>query len=782
MKELSVVGKSIPKIDARAKVTGRAVYVADLYFPGMLYGKVVRCLEYAHAKVKSLDFTEALKVPGVVKILGPKDVTASTYNVTALDRMVSPEMAKMGGDIEDQRIFTDWVKHQGDAICGIIAKTEEAAEEAAKKIKVEYEPLPVYLTAAESSKPGAIQFHPEKPGNMAAQLPFPGNIYGYGDVDAAMKEAEVIVEDTFYVPKTKQCQMEAHASIALYDDYGRLNCWSGTQMPKLSQTKLALLFDLPMTRVKLNQMTVGGAFGGRIGFTAEHHACAMAMAVPGRHVLVQFLREEDWLASVSRHPGKYWLKIGFKKDGSPVACDAHFTADKGAYYVDAGGIGFTTGAWLLGMYKWGAFRYKGDSYFTNQGMCGAHRGYGNPQTQFVMEQLVDRACAKLGIDPLEWRLKFHKDVGDFGWILGVPYASCGLTDCLKQGAEAIGWKEKRAKYAHQTGTKRRGVGIGVMNHTSGAFPMLLEQTTCTIRLNEDASAEVILSCSDLGTGAHTTLWQIAAETLGFPLEDVHLKTGDSDASGFDIGSHASRTLYAGGNAVIAACEKVKKELIARASEALEISPDDLEIRDKKVFGKGSDKFVDIKEICFRGVTAIADPQTGKYPMPPGQIEAYVSYIPPHNSPPMSASFAEVEVDTETGIVKVLKLVTAYDIGKAIHPDAVIGQLDGGSQQGLGNVLTEDMVYDSKGRCLNNNFTDYKMLGPSDMPELQMILVETAPDPYGPYGAKSVGESGLITPIGAVANAIYQALGIQFLEAPITPERVLAALKAKEQHA
>ncbi|HNR14954.1 MAG TPA: molybdopterin-dependent oxidoreductase, partial [Thermodesulfobacteriota bacterium] len=508
--------------------------------------------------------------------------------------------------------------------------------------------------------------------------------------------------------------------------------------------------------------------------------CAMALAVPGRPVKVEYLREEDWVASVSRHPGKYWMKIGFKKDGTPVACDARFTGYKGAYYVDASGVGFTTGAWLIGTYKWGTIRYKGEMYFTNQVPSGAFRGYGNPQTQFVMEQLVDRACNALGIDPLAWRLKFHKGVGDDGWILGFKYPSCALDECLKRGAEAIGWEEKRKKYQNQTGTKRRGVGIGVMTHTSGAFPMLLEHTTCTVKLNEDATAEVILSCSDLGQGIHSALRSIAAETLGIPVEDVHMKVADSDASGFDIGAHASRTTYVGGGATLAAAEDAKKQILQRASEMLEASPEDLELKDKKVFVKGSpDKSVDLKEITQRAVYATMDHKTGQPLVPQGQIQGYASYRPVHHSPPWSASFAEVEVDTETGKVKVVDFVTAYDIGRAIHPANVEGQLEGGAQQGLGNVLTEDIDYNAKGLCRNNSFTDYKLLGPVDMPPMKIILVED-PDPMGPYGAKGVGECGLITPIGAVANAIYHALGIQFKEEPITPERILKALKEKSK--
>jgi len=782
MTEMAVVGKRIPKIDAREKVTGRSLYADDIRFPGMLYGKVVRCWKHAHAKVKKLDFSEAAKSPGVIKILVPGDVTAKGYNTGVLDLMVPPEVSKnVLGDIEDQTVFTDHVKHQGDAVCAVIAKTEEAAERAAQLIKVEYEPLPTYLTAEAAKQPDALQFSPEKPGNMAFQLPaamFPDNAYGWGDVDAAMKTAELVVEDTFYVPKQKQCQMEPHAYIALYDDRKRLNCWTSTQMPKCIHNKLARLFDLPMSRVKVNQTIVGGGFGCRLGMIGEPLVCAMAMAVPGKPVKLSYLREEDWVASESRHSGTYKMKIGFKKDGTPVAADARFSAYTGAYYTHASGVPFTTGAWLLGMYKWGTCRYKGEAFFTNHVPAGAFRGYGNPQTNFVMEQLVDRACQQLGIDPVEWRMKWHKTVGDDGWCMGFKYPSCALPACLTRGAEAIGWNSKRQKYAKQDGVKRRGVGCAVMNHTSGAMPMLLEHTTCTVRLNEDVTAEVIIACSDLGTGAYTALRQIAAETLGFDVEDIHILVGDSDAAGYDIGAHASRTLYVGGNAVIAACKDVNMQILERAAKILDTGDlSHLEIKNKKVFVRGTDRSCDVSEITQKGVYNYIDPATGQTIGEPGQIQSYISFFPRHNSPPFAACFVEVEVDIETGDVKVLELVNAYDIGRAIHPPSVESQLDGGTQQGLGYVLTEEMRYDDKGLCLNNSFTDYKMLGPSDMPKMTTILVEE-PDPEGPFGAKSCGESGIVAPVGAVANAVYHALGIQFTEGPITPEKVLKAIKEK----
>ncbi len=781
MGDLKVVGKRVERVDVRAKVTGGALYAADVQLAGMLYGKIIRCYDYAHARVTSLDLSDAAECKGVIKVLGPKDVTQREYNASVLDMMVSADMRGVLGDIDDQSIFTDHLKHYGDAIAAVIATSEAAAERAAEKIRVTYEELPVYLTAEASKQPDALQFRPEKPGNRAFELPemaFPGNVYAWGEVEESFSEADFIVEDTFYVSKQKQCQMEPGSYIALYDDQQRLNCWTSTQMPKLVQKKLANLFELPMTRVRINATVIGGGFGARLGMVLEPETCALAMAVPGRPVKLLSPREEDWLTSPSRHPGKYWMKMGFKKDGTPVACDAKFENYKGAYYVDASGTAFTTGAWLGGMYKFDSLRYRGESYYTNQSICGAFRGYGNPQTNFVMEQLVDRGCTQLGIDPIEWRKKWHKTVGDDGWCMGVPYNSCALDECLDRAAEAIGWTEKRAKYQNQTGVKRRGIGVAVMNHTSGAMPMLLEHTVCDVLLHQDATATINLACSDMGQGSHTTLRQVAAEVLDFDYDDVHIATGNTDAAGFDIGAHASRTLYVGGGAVKQACEDVRRQLFDRAALELEEDAANLYMEDKIIHVKGaSNKSISVQTLADQGVNNFMNPENGELIGQPGQIQGYASFFPPHNAPPFGATIAEVEVDMETGEVKVLELVNAHDVGKAIHPGVVEGQLDGGAQQGLGMALTEETYFDEKGICLNNSFTDYKMFGPSDMPKMTNILVEN-PDPTGPFGAKGVGEAGIVPPVGATANAIFNAIGVQILEAPITPEKILKALEEK----
>ncbi len=783
----SVVGKRIPKIDSKEKALGTAEYAGDMRMKGMLYGKIVRCLEYAHAKVKSIDFTEAQKVPGVVKCLGPEDVTKKGYNTTIMKLLVPEEFCEVFGEIAEMYIFNKHVKYQGDAVCGIIAETEEIAERAAAKVKIKYEPLPVYMTAEESKKPGAYQFTDLKPGNLAGEFDesvFPDNAYGWPDADTGKMgddladEADLIVEGNFYVPKQKQCQMENHAYVALFDDREKLHCWSSTQMPKPVQVLLAELFELPMSRMRLVQTTVGGGFGVRLGMISEPQACAMAMTVPGRPVKVEFLREEDWIASETRFPGKYDMKMGFKNDGTPIFVEANYCADKGGYYTHGNGPVFCAAAFVHGMYKWRTMRQKGQSYFTNNVPSGAYRGYGNPQTSFVQEQLIDEACDKLGLDSLKWRKQWHKSIGDETWLKGVTYASDDLDGCIDIAAKDFKWYEKKKKNAKQKGKIRRGVGMAVMNHTSGAWPMLLEHTVCTAKLNEDCTVELMQSVSDLGTGGHTAIVQMAADTLGWPIEDIHLKTGDSDVCGFDIGAHASRTVYCGGPATIEACESVKKQLLERASQLLEARVEDLEMDSKKVISvKGNpNKSIDAREISKQGVYNFFDPVGGKQIGIPGQIQGYSSFLANHCSPPMGACMSEVEVDTETGMVKVVELVNAHDIGKAIHPPSVEGQLEGGAQQGLGMVTTEDIYYDENGLCLNSDFTDYKMPGPSDMPKAKIILVETAPDPIGPMGAKSCGESALMGPIGSVANAIADALGIRYYEAPITPERILKGIK------
>jgi xanthine dehydrogenase molybdenum-binding subunit len=780
--DFKVVGKNVPKVDAKIKVTGRAQYADDVPLPNALHARIVRCMQYAHAKVTKLDISKAEKMPGVVKILVPEDIAKyNTYNTGVMDLFAPEELNAVWGEIGEEPIFTDYVKHQGEALCGIVAKTEAQAEAAAEMVEVEYEPLPVYLTTEEAAHPDAVQFTPEKPGNIAYKVPgmlFPEGFYGYGDIDKGFAESDLIYEEDFYLPKQKHCQMEPHSYIAQFDDQDRLNIWTSTQMPKPVQTKMHQIFGLPMSRVKVNQTTIGGGFGTRLGLIGEPYVAAMALALPGRVIKLNYTREEDWVASETRHSGRFKLKMGFKKDGTPVVYDAFATYEKGAYYTH-GGVVWISGILARGTYKFENFRFDGNATFNNKVPCGAFRGYGNPQQALCMEQLIQRMCTETGIDTIEWHKKWHREAGGDPWGFGVPTMNCGADEVLERGVKSFDWYGKKENNAEQSGPIRRGTGMMLGAHCSAGFPVLLEHTVAQVTLNEDATAIINCSISDLGCGNHTAITQIAAETLGFAMEDVYLKWGDSDANAFDIGAHASRTIWTAGRAVKEACEDAMKQVFAKAAKFLKVDPADLVMEDKKIFTlEDQDKIVDLKELLWKGIYAFMNPEDFQFKFDRGQIIGKASFMPFANNPGWYACFVELEIDTETGEWKVLECTYVNDIGQAIHPPSVEGQLEGGIQQGLGFSLSEEMYYDENGLILNNSFTDYKMFGPTDMPKCDIQLVNSE-EQYGPYGARGVGEAGLCAPGPAVANAIFDAVGISIPEAPFTPEKILKAIKGKK---
>jgi xanthine dehydrogenase molybdenum-binding subunit len=606
---------------------------------------------------------------------------------------------------------------------------------------------------------------------------FPQGFFGYGDIDKGFADSDVVCEDEYYVPKQKQCQMETHSYIAKFDDQDRLNVWTSTQMPKPVHAKLGKLFNLPMSKVKVNQTTVGGGFGSRLGMVGEPYVCAMAMAVPGRTVRLNYTREEDWVASESRHCGRWKVKMGFKNDGTPVVFDGYLDFEKGAYYTHAGVL-LVSGIMARACYRYENFRFDGEATFNNKIPCGAFRGYGNPQQAVVVEQMIERMCADLGIDSIEWRRKWHRVAGEDMHGFNVPVMNCGADEVLDKALESFDWYGKKKEHADQGGVKRRGVGMMLGAHCSGGFPVLLEHTVATVKLNEDATAVVNCSVSDLGGGAHTAITQIAAEALGFPMEDVHLLWGDSDANAFDIGAHASRTTWTVGRAVMDACEDALQQVREKAAKYLKVDPATVVVEDKKVFVKDSpDQVVDLKEMLWKGIYAFMGLEDFQFKYERGQIIGKGDFMPFANNPGWYSCLAEVEIDTETGEWKVLECAYIFDIGQAIHPPSVEGQLEGGIQQGLGYALTEEMYYSQDGKLLNPSFTDYKMFGPADMPKCTVALVDTE-EQYGPYGARGVGESGLNGPGPAVANAIFDAIGIQFTEMPITPEKILKAIKEK----
>jgi xanthine dehydrogenase molybdenum-binding subunit len=562
--------------------------------------------------------------------------------------------------------------------------------------------------------------------------------------------------------------MEPSACIALFDSNKRLTIWSPSQAPFIFRRKIAEMFDLPVGRVRWITPYVGGNFGNGTSLRGEPICVALAKKTGGP-VKLEYTREEQFVTSETRHATVHSGKMGVKKDGTITAIQLKLITDAGAYISQSGGPTNASMRTFLWLYRCPNTAGEADIVYTNTPAAGACRGFGNPQAMWALEQMIDMAAEKIGMDPKEFRLKNHRRAGDPSHIPHLPIESCALGECIRQGAERIGWTEKRG--GKKDGVRKCGVGMAIMFHVSGGYPGLLEHTSAFIKLNEDGSATLSVNVCDMGQGILAALAQIAAEELGLRAEDIHLVPVDTDSNPFDVGQRASRTCYVAGNAVQRAAADAKRQLLDRAAKKLEVPADDLEVREGRVY---------VKAEHVPGPTVAELTKDGIYNFKGDcfEITGKSSFEPSGNPPPFQAAFAEVEVDIQTGEVKVQKIVVAHDIGRAINPITVEGQLDGSIVQAIGYGMTEDFMINKKTDVVEtDNFTTYKILSSLDLPETETLLVEQ-PTPTGPFGAKSVGESGLNAVAPAIANAIYNAVGIRIKDLPITPEKVLHALKGK----
>ncbi|MBW1803557.1 MAG: molybdopterin-dependent oxidoreductase [Deltaproteobacteria bacterium] len=513
----------------------------------------------------------------------------------------------------------------------------------------------------------------------------------------------------------------------------------------------------------------GGAFGAGLLVFKEPLCVALAKK-SGRPVKLVYSRQEDFTDRPTRAClGPYRFRMGVKKDGTITAMERKVISTAGAH-VEASALSslIATSAGNA-VYRRQNYKAEADAVYTNKVPCGAMRGFGNPEETFIREQVMDAAAERIGMDPVDFRLQNLCQVGDPG-VFGpdFPLTDMALGECIQIGAEKIGWKEKRG--AKKEGVLRRGVGISCMAHNSGAWPVHSEHSNALIKFNEDASVVLTVFPAPIGTGAPGTLAQVAAEVLGVSYDDVRVVWGDTDITLFETGSHASRTMYIIGNAVRKAALEARGKLLKRAADKLEIDPDDLEIKDKWIYPKGAPK---------KGISAVEIVKEAMYTRDDvEEITGSCSHRPEGSPPPYQAAFCEVEVDTETGVVKVLKMVCVNDSGRAVNPTVVEGQLEGGTSQGLGYGLWEDPVLDKQtGRVLTDDFDTYKIATSLDMPELEIMSLER-PDSTGPFGAKGVGEPGCVNQAACIANALYDAVGVRIWRLPVTPEKVLRALREK----
>ncbi len=757
--DLSVVGKRVPRWAVYDKVTGAAQYTGDIKLPGMLIGKILAS-PHAHAKIVKIDKSKAEKLPGVEAVITWEDVPHKLYNPNKLGEILRhPEI-----EFKDMYVLSEKARYVGDKIAAVAAVDAATAEEALELIEVEYEVLPAVFDALEAMEPGVPKIHDYAENNISIKYNFP---VAWGDAEKGFAEADLIVEKTFKNARNHICQMEPCASVASFDAAGRLTVWSPSQHPFLHRRMIAKLFDMREGMVRWISPHIGGAFGKYGSFGVEPVCVALAKKA-GKPVKITFSREEDMFATEPRQRFFITGKIGFTKDGTITAISEKIIIDGGAYFTHNTSTANVGIGAFLGLYRCPNVAAEATAIYTNVPPTGGVRGYGNHENSYVLEQMIDEAAQKLGMDPTQLRLKNIKHAGDPS-TTGLPMETCTFDECIRLGKEKIGWDAKKAQ-KKENGSKRYGVGMGIMMDVSGAQPFNIQNRNAFIKFMEDGSVNMLVNGPDIGQNLMGALAQIAAETLGVPYEDVHVVTGDTDSTMFDHGQHASGGCYQTGNAVMRAALNARKQLLEQAAIKLGVKAEELDIANGQVSVKiDPEKSMSIAEVAKTSIYNFDGEHVN--------ISGKGSFSPSENPPPIAAVFAEVEVDIETGQVIPLKILYVSDSGKAINPATVEGQLQGAIGQCIGYALTEDYIVNGKTGVLeSNNFNTYKLPSVLDMPEIEVILYQDQPVPSGPYGAKGVAQGAMVAVTPAIANAIYDATGVCIKDMPITPEKILDALK------
>ncbi|MBI4523242.1 MAG: molybdopterin-dependent oxidoreductase [Deltaproteobacteria bacterium] len=764
----TIVGQSLPLIDGVEKVTGRGVYGVDVRVPGMVFARILRS-PYAHARIVQIDASKAEKIQGVHAVVTCNDLP---------DRRV-------GLALKDEYVLArDKVRYAGEAVAAVAAVDLETADEALKAIQVEYQELTPVFDAREALREDAPRIHEDLANYQQSAYitrfiqPIPNsNVASHiklrkGDIEAGFLQADVVLEDTFYCPRIHHCYMEPHAVLAEYTPE-KIAVWSNGQRPFDIRTYMADLFGLPMSKVRVINTMIGGGFGGKI--TAKLEPIAVALSRKSqRPVKLVLNRQEEFQGFGGAHSAWVKIKSGATKNGKltaremEVIWDAGAAADLGVSVALLAGVVGASGPYRIPNLKL-------DSYlvYTNKVNPTALRGMGMQQVSWAVESQTDMLAEKLGIDPIEFRMRNALEEGDRS-ATGEVLESVSVKECLKKVADAMEWGSK-PKAANQ------GRAICVWHK----FSAPATTSSAAVKVNADGSVTLLTGSSEIGQGSKTVLAQIAAEELGVSLEEVSVISGDTDATPFDHGSFSSRVTHHTGNAVKFAAEDARGQILNLAAEMMqpmEITPEALDLRDHRVFVRSlPDTGLPLAEVAlaaqirygkpilgkgsFRGQGSHRlDPETGQSNQPAASEWIYV------------AQGVDIEVDPESGVIKVLKLIGAYDCGKAINPLAARGQIIGGVMMGVGLSLYEEMHYED-GQNVNPNFMDYMIPTISEAPPMEVILVEN-PHPLGPYGAKGIGEASIVLIPAAIGNALYNATGVRLRELPLTPDRVLNAIEAK----
>jgi 4-hydroxybenzoyl-CoA reductase alpha subunit len=758
---LAVIGQRLPKVDAWAKVTGETCFADDLTLPRMAYAKLLRA-QHPHALIRRIDTTRAAALPGVYAVITGRDFPPVRFGIMPVSQ-------------DEEPLCVEKVRFVGDPVAAVAAVDEETAEAAARMIEVEYDPLDSLMSMEAALREGTHRIHEYGDGHNIHKLVS----LEFGDVDEGFREADLVREDVFFFEGNTHLPMEQHAAVAQWTPDGKLTLWSSTQTPHYVHRALGKVLEMPTSHIRVIATPNGGGFGGKSDPFSHEMAVARLAQITRRPVKTTLTREEVFYTHRGRHPVLMWVRSGVRKDGEILALHFRTWLDGGAYGSYGVASTFYTGALQTVTYRIARYKFEGCRVFTNKPPCGPKRGHGTPQPRFALEVHLDRIAEELGLDPAEMRRRTvvpeHQKT-----VNHLTVTTCGLTECIDRVVEASGWREKFQKLP-----PGRGIGIAASAYLTGAgLPIYwndMPHSGAMVKIDRGGGVAVFCGSIDIGQGSDSILAYIVAEVLGIRPEDVRVVTADTDLTPVDLGSYSSRVTLMTGNAARAAAEKLRSQVIAAAARKLEVPPESLEARDRRIFlwddpatGLGFDEAVRLAEAAHGTLVA-----SGSY-TPPRRAAKFkgsgVGLTPAYS---YSACVVELKVDQETGDVRVDHVWIAHDGGTAINPLLVEGQVEGSIYMGLGEALMEESAFRVHGLHKTPSLLEYKSPTTLETPEITTILVQTN-DAEGPFGAKEAGQGPLLPVIPAVANAVYDAVGVRIDEVPITPEKILKALDQKVQ--
>ncbi len=767
-REFAVIGRRLVRTDGLDKSTGRAVYTDDIALPGMLHGKILRS-PHAHARILSIDTGEAEALDGVHAVITGRDLPEE-YCIIPWTR-------------DETALCVDRVRFIGDAVAAVAAVDEDTAIRALDAIRVMYEPLPVFLDPRDSLEPGeeTVPIHaPTKEGRN-------GNItkvvdLAFGDVDGEMDASDVVVEGDYYFEGTTHAPIEPHCAIGYMDPGGKLTVWSSTQVPHYLHRELARVLDLDVARVRVVQPAVGGAFGGKSEpFDLEFCVAKLARRT-GRPVKILYTREEVFYSHRGRHPMRMKCRLGADRDGTIRAVDHDILLDGGAYASFGLVTTYYSGQLLTAPYAFGSYRFHSVRVYTNKPPCGPKRGHGSVQPRFAFEVQLDRLARALELDPIELRRRNFLG-SDTRTINELRVQSNGFLECLAAVEEASGWKDKWGKLP-----RGRGIGVAGSCYISGTnypiYPNDMPQSAIQMAVERSGRVTVWTGASEIGQGSDSVVAQIAAEELGVPLDYVRVVSTDTDQVPVDLGAYSSRETFMVGNAAVDAARRLRRRVVDAVAEAWEVAPErvglaggwafDLKDTARKMPISEAFNLAEAKHGTLGAVGHYDTPKDVHGDYRGGTIGASPAYS-------FTAHVAEVEVDEETGFVDVKNIWVAHDCGRALNPVLVEGQIEGSAYMGWAEAVLEEQVFKGAGQGkagLHNapSLLDYRLPTSLDTPDLHALIVESV-DPEGPYGAKEAGEGPLHPSIPAIANAIYDAVGVRLDSLPFSPSRVWRAIQA-----